>query len=103
MDHPKGTEMETTKVGIREFRTDLAGYIASNTPVAITRHGQTVGYFIPTQGQPQADMAALKNAAQILDKLLEAQGVDAEAVVKDFKNARRRARHSAKKHPTKAA
>ncbi|WP_322306336.1 type II toxin-antitoxin system Phd/YefM family antitoxin [Hydrogenophaga sp.] len=95
--------METTKVGIREFRTDLAGYIASNTPVAITRHGQTVGYFIPTQGQPQADMAALKNAAQILDKLLEAQGVDAEAVVKDFKNARRRARHSAKKHPAKAA
>ena len=95
--------METTKVGIREFRTDLAGYIASNTPVAITRHGQTVGYFIPTQGQPEADMAALKNAAQILDTLLEAQGVDAEAVVKDFKNARRRARYSAKKHPAKAA
>lgn len=50
--------METTKVGIREFRTDLAGCIASNTPVAVTRHGQTVGYFIPTQGQAQAGMEA---------------------------------------------
>ena len=52
--------METTKVGIREFRADLADYIASSTPVAVTRHGQTVGYFIPTQGQVEADIAALK-------------------------------------------
>jgi antitoxin (DNA-binding transcriptional repressor) of toxin-antitoxin stability system len=95
--------METTKVGIREFRTDLAGYIASNTPVAVTRHGQTVGYFIPTQGQAQADMEALKNAAQVLDKLLDAQGVNTESVVKDFKSARRKARQTAKKRAAKAA
>jgi len=42
----RGFDMETTKVGIREFRSDLAEYIASSTPVAVTRHGQTVGYFI---------------------------------------------------------
>jgi hypothetical protein len=42
--------METTKVGIREFRSDLAEYTASSKPVAVTRHGQTVGYFISTQG-----------------------------------------------------
>jgi len=56
--------METTKVGIREFRSDLAEYIASSTPVAVTRHGQTVGYFIPTQGQIEADLAALKHEWQ---------------------------------------
>lgn len=82
--------METTKVGIREFRSDLAEYIASSTPVAVTRHGQTVGYFIPTQGQVEADIAALKKASQTLDKLLEAQGVDLESVVEDFKTARRK-------------
>lgn len=38
--------MEATKVGIREFRADLAEYIAASTPVAVTRHGQTVGFFI---------------------------------------------------------
>jgi len=43
--------METAKVGIREFRAGLAEFIASDTPVAVTRHGQTVGYFIPTHGQ----------------------------------------------------
>ena len=85
-----------TKVGIREFRSDLAEYIASSTPVAVTRHGQTVGYFIPTQGQAEADLVALKKASKTLDKLLEAQGVDVEAVVMDFKAARTRATPSKK-------
>lgn len=81
--------METTKVGIREFRADLAEYIASSTPVAVTRHGQTVGYFIPTQGQADADLAALKKASNTLDQLLAAQGVDVEEVIADFKAARK--------------
>lgn len=81
--------METTKVGIREFRSDLAEYIASSTPVAVTRHGQTVGYFIPTHGRAEADTAALKRASQALDQLLEAQNVDADAVVAEFKAARK--------------
>jgi antitoxin (DNA-binding transcriptional repressor) of toxin-antitoxin stability system len=83
--------METTKVGIREFRSDLAEYIASSKPVAVTRHGQTVGYFIPTQGQVEADIAALKKASKTLDKLLQAQGVDVESMLADFKTARRKA------------
>ncbi|TAG28021.1 MAG: type II toxin-antitoxin system Phd/YefM family antitoxin [Burkholderiales bacterium] len=83
--------METLKVGIREFRSDLAEYIASSTPVAITRHGQTVGYFIPTQGQMEADVAALKKASQTLDQLMVAHGIEVEAVVSDFKAQRRKA------------
>ncbi len=81
--------METTKVGIREFRADLAEYIASSTPVAVTRHGQTVGYFIPAQGQADADIAALKKASKTLDRMLAAQDVDIDAVVADFKVARK--------------
>lgn len=81
--------METTKVGIREFRADLAEYIASSTPVAVTRHGQTVGYFIPTHGQVDADIAALKKASKTLDQMLAAQEVDIDAVVADFKVARK--------------
>jgi antitoxin (DNA-binding transcriptional repressor) of toxin-antitoxin stability system len=94
--------METTKVGIREFRADMAEYIASSDPVAITRHGQTVGYFIPTQGHADADLAALKKASKALDRLLAAQGVDVESIVSDFKAARKRA-PSAKKKSAKTA
>lgn len=81
--------MEATKVGIREFRADLAEYIASSLPVAVTRHGQTVGYFIPTQGQVDADIAALKKASKTLDQMLAAQEVDVEAVVAEFKTVRK--------------
>ncbi len=89
--------METAKVGIREFRADLAEYIASRTPVAVTRHGQTVGYFIPTQGQVDADLVALKKASKTLDQILAAHGVEVDAVVADFKAARKQAR--ARKKP----
>ena len=83
--------METTKVGIRQFRAGMAEFIASNTPVAVTRHGQTVGYFIPTQGQADTDIAALKQAIQVLDQLLATQGVDLDEVVAEFKAARQQA------------
>ncbi len=81
--------MEATKVGIREFRADLAEYIAASSPVAVTRHGQTVGYFIPVHGQAEADLVTLQKASQSLDKLLSAQGVDVEGLVADFKKARK--------------
>lgn len=89
MTHRKVKIMETTKVGIKEFRAGMAEYIASSTPVAVTRHGQTVGYFIPTQGNADADIAALKKASKTLDQLLAAQGVDVEEVLAEFKTARK--------------
>ncbi len=83
--------METHKVGIREFRSGLAEFIASDTPVTVTRHGQTVGFFIPTHRQPEADVAALKKAAAELDRLLAAKSVDVDAVAADSKAARKAA------------
>lgn len=81
-------ETKARKVGVREFRADLAGYIVASRTVAVTRHGQTIGYFIPVHGQTEADLIALKKASQSLDKLLSAQGVDLEDIVADFKKIR---------------
>lgn len=82
--------MEAARVGIREFRADLSEYIAASHPVAVTRHGQTVAYFIPVHGQAEADLAALTQASQSLDKLLAARAVKVEDVVADFKQARKK-------------
>ena len=82
--------MEATKVGIREFRAGMAKFIASSTPVAVTRHGQTIGYFIATHGQVEADIASLKKTSKILDRLLAAKNIDVDAVVAEFKTARKR-------------
>ncbi len=82
--------MEPVKVGIREFREKLATYVLeSDTPVAITRHGDTVGYFIPVRRKrTDEDRAALKKAAAQLDVLLAAKGITEEEVVADFKRWR---------------
>jgi len=42
--------MVATKVGVREFRAGLANFIESIRQTAVTKHGQTVGYFFPTRG-----------------------------------------------------
>jgi len=42
--------MQALKVGIREFCTDLPHYLLeTGQPVAVTRHGETIGYFIPSR------------------------------------------------------
>ena len=41
--------METEKIGMREFRENLAGYLEAGKPLAITRHGETLGFYIPAQ------------------------------------------------------
>ena len=94
--------MEATKVGIREFRAGMAEFIASSTPVAVTRHGQTIGYFIPTHGQAEADVASLKKASKTLDRMLAAKSVDVDSVVADFKTVRRKADAPKKPAPTAA-
>ena len=57
-----------TTVGIRQFRAGLAEYLDSDEPVAITRHGRTVGYFIPTRSDRAAEIASLRAAATTLDE-----------------------------------
>ena len=83
--------MEAAKVGIREFRENLAAYLEASTPVAITRHGETVGFFIPTRRtETDDDLRALRSAAAQVDAMIQAAGVTEDELVSDFKKARRR-------------
>ncbi len=83
--------MQAIKVGIREFRTHLPHYLLeTGQPVAVTRHGETIGYFIPSRETKTGDdVAALKKAAARLDELLAAEGVSEEELISEF-----RQRHS---------
>jgi len=82
--------LRTQKIGIREFREKLASFLEASGPVAITRHGETVGYYIPARPtRNTADLDALKKAAQQLDALLAASGATEDELVNEFKQARR--------------
>src|SRR5271170_6309013 len=87
----KEAQMETARVGIREFRDKLASYVLeSDAPVAITRHGDTVGYFLPTRRKrTDADRTALHEAAAKWQAVMDAEGLDEEEIMADFKRRRK--------------
>jgi PHD/YefM family antitoxin component YafN of YafNO toxin-antitoxin module len=82
--------METLKIGMREFRDKLATYLLeSDAPVAITRHGDTVGYYIPARRKlSETEKLALMEASARWKDILAAEGVTEDEALEDFKRWR---------------
>ncbi len=82
--------MQTTRAGTRKFRENLANYLESRTPVAITRHGSTIGIYIPTRPKPsQEELEALRVAGEKMQGLIAAAGTSEGEIVAAFQGARR--------------
>jgi len=83
--------MPARKVGVREFREKISTFLESDTPVAVTRRGETLGVYVPTRRRPKsAELSELRAAA---DRLAEAlSDVDEEEFVTEFEQARRHAK-----------
>ena len=87
--------METVKVGIREFREKLAGYLEPSTPLAILRHGETVGYCIPARKRSRkAELDAMRAAAKDLDEMIASWGASEDELMEEYKGIRRAARET---------
>ncbi len=82
--------METEKIGMREFRENLAGYLEGGKPLAITRHGETLGFFIPAQKRSRkAEVEAMRAAAKDLDAMNAAWGASEDELMQEYKEIRR--------------
>ena len=69
--------MQPLKVGIREFRAQLPHYLLEvGEPIAVTRHGTTIGYFIPAQVKEGEQMLELS----LEDAMLLAEALDSPAI-----------------------
>jgi antitoxin (DNA-binding transcriptional repressor) of toxin-antitoxin stability system len=85
--------METVKIGMREFRENLAGYLESGTPLAITRHGETLGFYIPAQKRNRkAEIEAMHAVARELDEMIASWGATEDELMDEYKKIRRAAR-----------
>ncbi len=82
--------MESEKIGIREFRENLAGYLEGGKTLAITRHGETLGFFIPAQKRSRkAELEAMRAAAKDLDAMIASWGASEEQLMREYKEIRR--------------
>jgi antitoxin (DNA-binding transcriptional repressor) of toxin-antitoxin stability system len=85
--------MDTVKIGIREFREKLSDYLESGTPLAITRHGETLGFYIPTKKRSRkAELDAMRAAAKDLDEMIASWGAGEDELMEEYKEIRRSAR-----------
>lgn len=79
----------TVSAGVREFRQGLSDFIDQSEPVTVTRHGQTVGLFIPVHPDRAAAVAAYAEAAKKANALLAQLGATEDEIVAEFDDLRK--------------
>ncbi|ACK73969.1 prevent-host-death family protein (plasmid) [Gloeothece citriformis PCC 7424] len=76
-------------IGIREFRAHLYKYTRENQePIALTNHGETIGYYIPAQSQKK-DIESLRQAVAKLSNMLAEKELSEDDIVADFQELRK--------------
>jgi antitoxin (DNA-binding transcriptional repressor) of toxin-antitoxin stability system len=64
------------RVGVREFRNHATQYLAGDEVLAIERHGQPIGFYIPAQASKQESFAhALERLEQTVQRVLAETGM----------------------------
>ncbi len=77
------------RVNMREFRNNMSKYMDQKIPFAVTRHGQTVGYYIPARPTPtESERLSLQKAAEALDIMLSQDGITEDELVEEFRQLR---------------
>ncbi|MBR8832290.1 MAG: hypothetical protein N5P05_001999 [Chroococcopsis gigantea SAG 12.99] len=82
---------QVKSVGIREFREHLYKYTRENQePIALTSHGETIGYYIPAgPKRERKDIESLRQAVAELSNILAGKGISEDDIVADFKELRK--------------
>ncbi|HEU0165094.1 MAG TPA: hypothetical protein VFQ54_08615 [Thermomicrobiales bacterium] len=66
---------DVENVGIREFRDHATRYFASSKPVAISRHGKIVGFYVPVERDKEDMKRALDDLGRTVEAILERTGM----------------------------
>lgn len=78
------------RVGMRELRDKLACYLESTVPIEVTRHGQTIGFYIPLPKRPgQGEREALIEAGHRMQSELVRLGLTEDELAADFRRWRK--------------
>jgi len=70
-------------VGVREFRDRATYYLKRGKPLAIERHGEVIGYFLPVRRKdPEEIRQRLEAFEQALERFLEGAGLSEEELAR---------------------
>lgn len=78
------------RVGVREFRDHATQYLGTNEVLIVERHGQTIGFYIPTGASRQESFEqALERLEETVQRVLSETGLSEEELSRlyDLKQA----------------
>lgn len=85
--------MGPAKVGMREFRHRFGEYAEAEKPVAVTKHGRTVGFYIPVRRKPAVEeIAAFREAGETLARWMTEAGVTEDELFEEVDRLRQERR-----------
>ena len=74
------------RIGVRELRERLSEHLESTAPIEVTRHGKTIGFYIPVPKTPtQIERNAMLEAGRRMNEELDKLGIDEDDVMESFR------------------
>jgi len=80
--------MAVAQVAAGTLREHLDAYLDANQPLAVTRQGATVGFYLPIRHAAPEVMEAYRAAGQRVSEFLDAAGEDEDSIAEDFERWR---------------
>lgn len=73
-------------VGVREFRDHVSEYLSGGEPLAVRKHGQLLGFYLPAKQKSDAEelQAAVRDLGESLTELRRATGLSEEEIVEEL-------------------
>jgi antitoxin (DNA-binding transcriptional repressor) of toxin-antitoxin stability system len=71
-------------VGVREFRDRATQYLAGADPVAITRHGRLIGFYVPVPVDRDETERALQRLADTVERISQRTGMSEDQLADLF-------------------
>jgi antitoxin (DNA-binding transcriptional repressor) of toxin-antitoxin stability system len=67
--------MVLKNVGVREFRDHATSYLSGSEPVAVSKHGRVVGFYVPLQRDEDEVKAAVAKLGETVSQVLTESGL----------------------------
>ena len=89
--------MPALKVGVRGFCEQITRFLESDTPIAVTLRGETLGIYVPAPRKAAVRTAASAELRAAADRLAQAlSDVNQDELLTEFEVAKRGGHHPAR-------
>jgi hypothetical protein len=74
-DHEVVTMAKLKNVGVREFRDHATSYLSGSDPLAVSKHGRVVGFYIPVERDEDEVKSAVNKLGETVGQVLADSGL----------------------------